>query len=154
MAAARRASAAEWLRPRKRNAASSSACTPSDRRLTPASARALNRPASASVGLASRVISIPVPPGNSALARSITTGVKQFFHENPPPGTYVAWLRDEGKIAAGPREHVVARGESLALIAQRYQISLASLRSANKLNGDVIKVGQTLQIPATALAAQ
>ena len=89
-----------------------------------------------------------------ALARSITSGVKQFFHENPPPGTYVAWLRDEGKIAAGPREHVVARGESLALIAQRYQISLASLRGANKLNGDVIKVGQTLQIPATALAAQ
>ncbi len=89
-----------------------------------------------------------------ALARSITSGVKQFFHENPPPGTYVAWLRDEGKIAAGPREHVVARGESLALIAQRYQISLASLRGANKLKGDVIKVGQTLQIPATALAAQ
>lgn len=89
-----------------------------------------------------------------ALARSITTGIKQFFHENPPPGTYVAWLRDEGKIVAGPREHVVARGESLALIAQRYQISLAALRSANKLNGDVIKVGQTLQIPATALAAQ
>lgn len=89
-----------------------------------------------------------------ALARSITTGVKQFFHENPPPGTYVAWLRDEGKIVAGPREHVVARGESLALIAQRYQISLVALRSANKLNGDVIKVGQTLQIPATALAAQ
>lgn len=89
-----------------------------------------------------------------ALARSITSGVKQFFHENPPPGTYVAWLRDEGKIAAGPREHVVARGESLALIAQRYQISLAALRSANKINGDVIKVGQTLQIPATSLAAQ
>ena len=89
-----------------------------------------------------------------ALARSITSGVKQFFHENPPPGTYVAWLRDEGKIASGPREHVVARGESLALIAQRYQISLAALRSANKLNGDVIKVGQTLQIPATSLAAQ
>lgn len=89
-----------------------------------------------------------------ALARSITSGVKQFFHENPPPGTYVAWLRDEGKIAAGPREHVVSRGESLALIAQRYQISLAALRSANKLKGDVIKVGQTLQIPATALAAQ
>jgi N-acetylmuramoyl-L-alanine amidase len=89
-----------------------------------------------------------------ALARSITSGVKQFFHENPPPGTYVAWLRDEGKIAAGPREHVVARGESLALIAQRYKISLASLRGANKLKGDVIKVGQTLQIPATALAAQ
>lgn len=89
-----------------------------------------------------------------ALARSITSGVKQFFHQNPPPGTYIAWLRDEGKIASGPREHVVARGDSLALIAQRYQVSLAALRSANQLNGDVIKIGQTLQIPATSLAAQ
>jgi N-acetylmuramoyl-L-alanine amidase len=89
-----------------------------------------------------------------ALGRSIVSGVKQFFHENPPPGTYVAWLRDNGKIAMGPREHVVSSGESLALIAQRYQISLSALRSANSLKGDVIKVGQRIQIPATALAAQ
>ncbi|WP_371136055.1 N-acetylmuramoyl-L-alanine amidase [Pseudomonas sp.] len=89
-----------------------------------------------------------------ALARSIVTGVRQFFHENPPPGTHVAWLRDNGKITLGPREHVVSSGESLALIAQRYQVSLVVLRSANSLKSDVIKVGQRLQIPATALAAQ
>lgn len=89
-----------------------------------------------------------------ALARSITTGVRQFFQQNPPPGTYIAWLRDTGKIAPGPREHVVTSGESLALIAQRYQVGLAALRSANSLRSDVIKVGQTLRIPATALAAQ
>ncbi|WP_374725303.1 N-acetylmuramoyl-L-alanine amidase [Pseudomonas peli] len=89
-----------------------------------------------------------------ALARSIVTGVRQFFHENPPPGTHVAWLRDNGKIALGPREHVVSSGESLALIAQRYQVSLAVLRSTNSLKNDVIKVGQRLQIPATALAVQ
>jgi len=89
-----------------------------------------------------------------ALARSIHSGVRQFFHENPPPGTYVAWLRDSGKIAAGPREHVVRSGESLALLAQRYQVSLAALRSANSLSNDVIKVGQTLNIPATTLASQ
>ncbi|WP_373387211.1 N-acetylmuramoyl-L-alanine amidase [Pseudomonas alcaligenes] len=89
-----------------------------------------------------------------ALARSITAGVRQFFQQNPPPGTYIAWLRDSGKIAPGPREHVVSSGESLALIAQRYQVSLASLRSANSLKSDTIKVGQTLSIPATALAAQ
>ena len=89
-----------------------------------------------------------------ALARSITSGVRQFFHENPPPGSYIAWMRDNGKIALGPREHVVSSGESLALIAQRYQISLALLRSANSLRSDVIKVGQKLQIPATALASQ
>ncbi|OCX94681.1 MAG: N-acetylmuramoyl-L-alanine amidase [Pseudomonas sp. CO183] len=89
-----------------------------------------------------------------SLARSIHSGVRQFFHENPPPGTYVAWLRDSGKIAAGPREHVVRSGESLALLAQRYQVSLAALRSANSLSNDVIKVGQTLNIPATTLASQ
>ncbi|MBK3869384.1 AMIN domain-containing protein [Pseudomonas stutzeri] len=89
-----------------------------------------------------------------ALARSIHSGVRQFFHENPPPGTYVAWLRDSGKIAAGPREHVVRSGESLALLAQRYQVSLTSLRSANNLRSDVIKIGQTLNIPATTLASQ
>ena len=89
-----------------------------------------------------------------ALARSIHSGVRQFFHENPPPGTCVAWLRDSGKIAAGPREHVVRSGESLALLAQRYQVSLASLRSANNLSNDVIKIGQTLNIPATTLASQ
>ncbi|MBX9756282.1 MAG: N-acetylmuramoyl-L-alanine amidase [Pseudomonadaceae bacterium] len=89
-----------------------------------------------------------------ALARSIQTGVRQFFQQNPPPGTYIAWLRDSGKIAPGPREHRVASGESLALIAQRYQVGLAALRSANNLKGDTIKIGQNLSIPATALAAQ
>ena len=89
-----------------------------------------------------------------ALSRSIVSGVRQFFQQNPPPGTYIAWLRDNGKIAQGPREHVVSSGESLALIAQRYQISLGALRSANSLRSDVIKIGQTLQIPATALAVQ
>ncbi len=89
-----------------------------------------------------------------ALARAIHTGVRQFFQQNPPPGTYLAWLRDTGKIAPGPREHVVSSGESLALIAQRYQINLATLRRANALPSDTIKVGQVLSIPATALAAQ
>ncbi|MDP3816336.1 N-acetylmuramoyl-L-alanine amidase [Pseudomonas sp.] len=89
-----------------------------------------------------------------ALARSILTGVRQFFHENPPPGSYVAWLRDSGKITLGPREHVVSSGESLALIAQRYQVNLATLRNANGLKTDALKIGQRLQVPATALAAQ
>lgn len=89
-----------------------------------------------------------------ALARSIVTGVRQFFQQNPPPGSYVAWQRDNGKIVQGPREHVVSSGESLALIALRYQVSLGALRNANSLKSDVIKVGQALQIPSTALAAQ
>jgi len=49
---------------------------------------------------------------------------------------------------------VVSSGESLALIAQRYDIALSALRGANDLKSDTIKVGQTLQIPATTLASQ
>ncbi len=94
------------------------------------------------------------PSHQQALARSIQTGIKQFFQQNPPPGTYIAWLRDQGKIAIGPREHVVTSGESLALIAQRYEVSMAALRKANSLENDSIKVGQTLNIPAATLAAQ
>ncbi|QXI47382.1 N-acetylmuramoyl-L-alanine amidase [Pseudomonas anuradhapurensis] len=89
-----------------------------------------------------------------ALARSIHTGVRQYFQQNPPPGTYIAWLRDTGKIAAGPREHTVRPGETLAMIAVRYQVSVTSLRNANSLKSDELKVGQRLDIPATTLAAQ
>jgi len=89
-----------------------------------------------------------------ALARSIHAGVMQFFQQNPPQGTYIAWLRDNGKIVQGPRDHVVRPGETLAMLAVRYQMSAAAIRSANKLSTDELRVGQTLNIPTTALAAQ
>ncbi|MFC6692172.1 N-acetylmuramoyl-L-alanine amidase [Pseudomonas lini] len=89
-----------------------------------------------------------------ALARSISSGVRQFFQQNPPPGTYIAWLRDSGKIAQGPRDHRVNPGETLAMIAVRYQVSPATLRSANNLKSDELKIGQTLTIPGTELAAK
>ncbi|WP_207255309.1 MULTISPECIES: N-acetylmuramoyl-L-alanine amidase [Pseudomonas] len=89
-----------------------------------------------------------------ALARSISSGVRQFFQQSPPPGTYIAWLRDSGKIAQGPRDHRVSPGETLAMIAVRYQVSAATLRSANNLSSDELKIGQTLTIPGTELAAK
>jgi N-acetylmuramoyl-L-alanine amidase len=89
-----------------------------------------------------------------ALARSISSGVKQFFQQNPPLGTYIAWLRDSGKIVQGPRDHTVRSGETLAMIAVRYQVSVATLRNANSLSSDELRVGQRLDIPSNALAAQ
>jgi N-acetylmuramoyl-L-alanine amidase len=76
------------------------------------------------------------------IARAIGRGVRNYFHASPPPGTWIAANR------AGTR-HVVARGETLGAIASRYQVSLASLRSANKLNGDLIRVGAELVIPTS-----
>ncbi len=49
---------------------------------------------------------------------------------------------------AGGRQHVIGAGDTLALIAQRYGVSLTSLRTANNLNGDLIRAGQVLTIPS------
>lgn len=89
-----------------------------------------------------------------ALARAIHTGVRQYFQLHPPPGTYMAWLRDSGKVKIGQRDHVVKPGESVSLIALRYQVSINELRRLNKLSSDALKVGQVLKIPATTLGAK
>ena len=46
-------------------------------------------------------------------------------------------------------EHRIARGETLSEIAQRYRISLSSLRRANNLTSDTIRIGQVLKIPTS-----
>lgn len=89
-----------------------------------------------------------------ALARSINSGVKQFFSQNPPQGTYIAWLRDNGKLAQGPRNHVVRSGETLAMVAARYDMSVATLRGANNLKSDELRIGQDLRIPSAEVATQ
>ena len=89
-----------------------------------------------------------------ALARSIHAGVKSYFHRNPPPGTRVAALKASGKLAQGPREHVVRRGDSLSMIAALYQVSLSGLRNANNLSDDNIRVGQVIKVPASSMLVQ
>ena len=42
----------------------------------------------------------------------------------------------------------IVRGDTLSKIAQRYGVSSRTLRSRNGLNGDTIKVGQVIFIPA------
>lgn len=79
------------------------------------------------------------------LADSIVQGVMNYFYERPPEGTLVAWQKSNNQ---GPdRQYVVARGDSLSAIAQRHNISLSQLRSANNLRNDTIQVGQKLRIP-------
>lgn len=50
--------------------------------------------------------------------------------------------------SAVPIEHRIVRGETLSGIAERYRVSMSSLRATNSLRNDVIKVGQVLKIPA------
>jgi N-acetylmuramoyl-L-alanine amidase len=77
------------------------------------------------------------------LAAAITEGVRDYFSNQPPPGTWIAV-----NAKARPRQHVVSRGETLSLIANRHGVTLASLRAANGLRGDVVRIGARLRIPA------
>lgn len=73
------------------------------------------------------------------LAQSIMRGIEGYFDRNPPPGTRLA--------QAAARRHVIARGDTLTGIAQRYDVSLTRLRSANGLTRDILRVGDVLTIP-------
>ena len=86
-----------------------------------------------------------------ALARAMHSGIKSYFHRNPPPGTQLAALKSSGKLGQAAREHRVSRGDTLSMIAARYDISLASLRQANGLGNDQIRVGQVLKVPAASM---
>lgn len=49
--------------------------------------------------------------------------------------------------------HVVARGDTLSNIARRHGCTVASLKTANLLKTDLIRIGQTLKLPAEDAAA-
>lgn len=79
------------------------------------------------------------------LARAVHAGIVDYFRANPPPGSYVAMNPPpEPRL---PVRHVISRGETLSGIAERYRVSLSTLRRTNSINGDVIRIGQVLTIP-------
>ncbi len=76
------------------------------------------------------------------IAVAILKGVRNYFHANPPPGSLLAL----GNINRDTK-HRVTRGETLSAIANRYRVSVATIRSVNKLANDRIRVGSVLRIP-------
>ena len=76
------------------------------------------------------------------LTQAIFKGLKGYFWDYPPHGTRV-------EAMAGGAVHLVRSGERLQAIAQRYHVTVAQLRAANRLSGMMLKPGQTLNIPAS-----
>ena len=66
----------------------------------------------------------------------VLKGIRDYFGMHPPPGTLLV-----------AQQYVVKTGDTLSHIAQRYQVSLSSLRGYNSLKTDILKVGDTLRIP-------
>ena len=79
------------------------------------------------------------------LANAVLTGLRKYFYTNPPPDTQIA--ANLRQSPARQVRHVISRGDTLSQIAERYNVSAAAIRAANKLSTDKIRVGQTLSIP-------
>lgn len=77
------------------------------------------------------------------LASAVFAATKRYFKQMPPDGTL--WAAEK----ANNRTHKVRSGESLSLLAQRYNVKVSSIKAANDLNSDVVRIGQVLTIPRT-----
>ena len=77
------------------------------------------------------------------LADALLSATKRYFQQTPPDGTLWASIKSES------RTHKVRSGESLSLLAQRYNVKVSSIKAANNLNGDMVRIGQVLTIPST-----
>ena len=85
------------------------------------------------------------PRHQARLAGSIWSGIRTYFYMNPPPDTQIAM-----NIRRTPDRqvrHVIARGDTLSEIAERYNVSTAAIRTANRMSNNNIRIGQTLSIP-------
>jgi len=109
------------------------------------------------------------PDYRKRLASAIATGVRQYFSDQPPPGTWYAARQAQAEApqqvaaadtrsgrgaSSSARQHVVSRGETLTLIAARHGVPVDTIREANHKNNDRVRVGERLRIPMIAAAPQ
>ena len=80
------------------------------------------------------------------LAGAMFRAMRGYFTAFPPPDSYLALNRNTAP--SEPIRHVIARGDTLSEIADRYNVPLGTLRRTNNLRSDRIRIGQVLQIPA------
>ncbi|WP_051092109.1 N-acetylmuramoyl-L-alanine amidase [Colwellia piezophila] len=75
------------------------------------------------------------------LADAIHRGIKNHFLAHPLTGSYFA--------SVGYKKHKVRSGDSLSVLAQRYNTSMSKLKAINNLKSNALRIGQTLKIPRT-----
>ena len=77
------------------------------------------------------------------IAAAIHRGIREWFKAHPPSGTLLAWQKQQGA-----EEYIIAQGDTLSGIADRFRVPLAELKSYNSIsNSSRILVGQKLNIP-------
>jgi N-acetylmuramoyl-L-alanine amidase len=85
------------------------------------------------------------------MAREIFTGLTQYFDEEPPEGSYIAWQKFGGKsrVIATDRRYTIQRGDTLSHIAKKHKVSVTDIRRLNGIKSNRIQVGQQIKLPAS-----
>lgn len=76
------------------------------------------------------------------MAAAIHRGITDWFLAHPPSGTLLAWQKQQTG-----QQYVIASGDTLSDIADRFSVPLADLKSYNSISSSKILVGQKLTIP-------
>ena len=81
------------------------------------------------------------------MAQAIAQGIMNYFYDAPPEGTLVAWQKENGIT---PGTYTVKPGDSLSVIAQRFDLTTIALKSLNNLSSNTIRIGQVLNLPGAS----
>ena len=81
------------------------------------------------------------------MAQAIAQGIMNYFYDAAPEDTLVAWQKENGIT---PGTYTVRSGDSLSVIAQRFDLTTIALKSLNNLSSNTIRIGQVLNLPGAS----
>ncbi|MEO6173016.1 MAG: N-acetylmuramoyl-L-alanine amidase, partial [Arenimonas sp.] len=88
------------------------------------------------------------PAHRERLASAVVGGIRDYFSEQAPPGTWFAARQERDDENSRATQYVVSRGETLSQIATRHGVPMGTLLLANNKRSDDVRVGERLIIPA------
>ena len=74
------------------------------------------------------------------MARALYNGIRRYFVSNPIDNTYLA---NQNSFT-----YTVKSGDSLSVLAQRYNTTVKAIKTENNLRSNVLKIGQKVTIPS------
>jgi N-acetylmuramoyl-L-alanine amidase len=83
------------------------------------------------------------------LANAIMDGIHEYFQRTPPPGTLLAWQKENQKGGGQVSRYRIQRGDTLSGVARQNQTTVSELMRFNGMTDDRVMVGQTIRIPSS-----